>query len=106
VSNSTGFWKCPGFLNGALKRLIDPDPLLRTRIAEYVTKGEFGLASGAEPAGGKYRRIWFCEDVGSAEIAFEADVYLLTKALAENLKSSGATPLPAPEPAQPATPLE
>jgi hypothetical protein len=93
------------FLNGTLTRLIDPDPLLRTRIAEYVTKGEFGLASGAEPDG-KYRRIWFREDVGSAEIAFEADVYLLTKSLAEKLKSTEITPVPpsGPEPAPPEKP--
>jgi Protein of unknown function (DUF499) len=64
------------FLNGTLTRLIDPDPVLRARIAEFVSAGEFGLASGAEP-GGKYRRVWFREDVGPAEIVFEADVHLL-----------------------------
>ena len=89
-----------GFLNGTLTRLIDPDPLLRTRIAEYVTKGEFGLASGAEP-GGKYRRVWFREDVGPTEIAFEADVYLLTKLLAEKLKSPEVAPVPPPGPERP-----
>jgi len=93
-------------LNGTLTRLIDPDPVLRARIAEFVSAGEFGLASGAEP-GGKYRRVWFREDVGPAEIAFEADVYLLTKALAEKLKSPGSTPVPPPEPEAvgPATPV-
>jgi hypothetical protein len=78
------------FLNGTLTRLIDPDPVLRGRIAEFVSHGEFGLASGAEP-GGKYQRVWFREDVGPAEIAFEADVYLLTKAVAEKLKSPEIT---------------
>ena len=93
------------FLNSTLTRLIDPDPVLRTRIAEFVSAGEFGIASGAEP-GGKYGRVWFREDVGPAEIAFEADVYLLTKSLAEKLKSPEGAPVPPsePEPALPETP--
>jgi hypothetical protein len=105
----SGAWPLPSlrqcFLNGTLTRLIDPDPVLRGRIAEFVSYGEFGLASDAEP-GGKYRRVWFREDVGSAEIAFEGDVYLLTKSLAENLKSPEYTPVPpsGPEPAPPETP--
>ena len=55
---------------------------------------------------GQYRRDWFREDVGSAEIAFEADVYLLTKSLAEKLKSTEITPVPpsGPEPTPPETP--
>ena len=36
--------------------------MLRARVAEFVAAGDFGLASGAEPAGG-YRRIWFREDI-------------------------------------------
>jgi hypothetical protein len=91
------------FLNGTLTRLIDPDPVLRQRIGEFVSRGEFGLASGAEP-GGKYRRVWYDEDVGPAEIAFEADVYLLTKVLAEKLKSPHITPVPPSEPEPPETP--
>jgi hypothetical protein len=93
------------FLNGTLTRLIDPDPVLRTRIAEFVSAGEFGLASGAEPDG-KYRRVWFREDVGPAEIAFEADVYLLTKAPAGKLKSPETIPISPsePEPVPPTTP--
>jgi choline dehydrogenase-like flavoprotein len=92
-------------LNGTLTRLIDPDTVLRARIAEFVSAGEFGLASGAEPEG-KYRRIWFREDVSPTEITFEADVYLLTKALAEKLKSPEASPVtpPTPEPAVPQKP--
>jgi hypothetical protein len=93
------------FLNGTLTRLIDPDPVLRVRIAEFVLTGEFGLASGAEPSG-RYRRVWFRENVSPTEIAFEADVYLLTKTLAEKLKSPEINPVPPsePEPAPPETP--
>jgi hypothetical protein len=88
------------FLNGTLTRLLDPDPVLRARIAEFVVNGEFGLGSGAEPDG-KYRRVWFREDVAAAEVAFEPDVYLLTKSLAEKLKSPEIKPAPPPEPEPP-----
>ena len=93
------------FMNGTLTRLIDPDPVLRACVAEFVSNGEFGLASGAEPSG-RYQRLWFREDVGPAEIAFEADVYLLAKSLAERLKSPEIIPVPPsePEPASPETP--
>ncbi len=76
--------------------------LLRVRRAEFVAAGEFGLASGAEPDS-RYRRVWFREDVSPTEITFEADVCLLTKALAEKLKSSEATLVTAPKP-EPAVP--
>ena len=92
------------FLNGTLTRLLDPDRVLRARIAEFVTAGDFGLASGAEPAGG-YRRIWFSEEINSAEIVFEADVYLLTKAVAAKLKSPEITPTPGPDPTPPQNPV-
>jgi hypothetical protein len=39
------------FLNGALTRLLDPDTVLRNEIAEFVGKGDFGLASGQKPDG-------------------------------------------------------
>jgi hypothetical protein len=105
----SGAWPLGGlrqsFLNGTLTRLLDPDRVLRARIAEFVAAGDFGLASGAEPAG-VYRRIWFREDIEPVEITFEADVYLLTKALAEKLKSPEVTPVPPPipEPTPPDTP--
>jgi hypothetical protein len=44
------------FLNCTLTRLLDPDRVLRARVAELVALGDFGLASRAESAGG-YRRI-------------------------------------------------
>jgi len=46
------------FLDGSLDRLVDPDLYLRQWIPEFVTNGEFGLASGGDPATG-YSRIWF-----------------------------------------------
>ena len=74
------------FLNGTLTRLLDLDRVLRTRIIEFVAAGEFGLASGSDLTGG-YRRVWFGEDIDPVEIAFEAGVYLLAKAVAAKLKS-------------------
>jgi hypothetical protein len=103
------------FLNGSLTRLVDPDSVLRAKLAEFVGNGEFGLASGRR-ADGSYERVWFPgEAVASDEVAFEAGVFLLQKAKAEALRTepepgppepvpvpgSGpvTTPSPGPEPA-------
>ena len=48
------------FLNGALTRLIDPDAIIRRQIVEFVSKGEFGLASDAKNDG-SYGRLWYAE---------------------------------------------
>jgi predicted RecA/RadA family phage recombinase len=84
------------FLNGSLTRLVDPDAVLKSKVVEFVDRGDFGLASGQKPAGG-YERVWFRELVAPDEIAFEAGVFLLRKATAEALKS-GLVPVPTPEP--------
>ncbi len=86
------------FLNGSLTRLVDPDTVLRSKILDFVARGEFGLASGKRADGG-YLRVWFSETIGSEEVAFESDVYLLLKAKAEALRAP-AQPEPAPEPEQ------
>ena len=74
------------FLDGSLTRLLDPDATLRTKIVEFVKKGEFGLASGMEPDG-TYRRVWFRETVSPDEVTFDPDVFLLRKRVAEALKT-------------------
>ena len=74
------------FLNGALTRLMDPDAVLRRRIVEFVDAGDFGLASG-DKGEGKYGRFWYAEPVGAEEVAFESEVFLLTKAKAEQLRA-------------------
>ena len=105
-----GAWPLKGlrqsFLDGSLTRLVDPDAALRRKIAEFVHGGDFGLASGALDGGG-YERSWFAEPVAPEEVAFEASVFLLTRARAEELRATpppGETkqPLPAaqPEPGQ------
>ena len=78
------------FLDGALDRLLNPDEYLRYRIPEFVARGEFGLASGREPATG-FTRVWFSEPLSADEIAFDSDVYLLTKTRAKALKMSSET---------------
>ena len=93
------------FLNGSLTRLLDPDMILRGKIVEFVTRGDFGLASGQKPDGG-YERVLFNEFIDSAEIAFEPGVFLLLKAKAMPLKATpepvtsggGPEPTPTPEP--------
>ena len=82
------------FLNGSLTRLIDPDTVLRNKVAEFVAQGEFGLGSGRKPDS-TYERMWFRELVAPDEVAFEAAVFLLRKATAEALKS-GVPPQPPP----------
>ncbi|MBN1106452.1 MAG: hypothetical protein JXL84_23820 [Deltaproteobacteria bacterium] len=83
------------------------------KIVEFVAKGEFGLASGQTPEG-RYQRIWFEQTVGSDEITFEPNVFLLTKAKAKELTSVAkvagekpAQPEPQPEPEpEPEIPVE
>lgn len=100
---NAGAWPLTGlrqsFLDGSLTRLVDPDAALRRKIVEFVESGDFGLASGAVDGG--YERLWFAEPVGTEEVAFEASVFLLTKAKAEELRAMRqqiAQPEPAAEP--------
>jgi len=94
------------FLNGSLTRLLDPDTTLRSRIVEFVRKGDFGLAYGQKPDGG-YERVLFEESIDPADVAFESGVFLLLKNKAKALKTTpepvpgggaGPTPIPEPEP--------
>ncbi|RMH36427.1 MAG: ATP-binding protein [Nitrospirae bacterium] len=73
------------FVNGSLTRLLDPDTTLRSKIAEFVARGDFGLASGQRPDG-TYERVWFEEPLSRDEIAFEPDVFLLKASLARALR--------------------
>lgn len=96
---SSGAWPLSSlrqsFLNGSLTRLLDPDSTLRSKIVEFVARGDFGLASGQGPSGA-YERVWFQEQIGSDEVSFETGVFLLTKSRAQVLKA-GAPPQKGPE---------
>ena len=108
----TGAWPLislrQSFLSGALTRLIDPDAVLLRRIVEFVAAGDFGLASG-DKGDGQYQRVWYEEQAGD-EVAFADDVFLLTKARAEQLrapvKESEPPDPPVPPPPPPEDPLE
>jgi hypothetical protein len=78
------------FLNGALTRLLDPDGVLKTKLVEFVGRGDFGLGSGAKP-NGTYERLWYREIVPADEVVFEPGVVLLKKARAEELKNKPVT---------------
>ena len=106
----TGAWSLLGlrqsFLDGSLTRLVDPDAILKGKIVEFVSRGDFGLASGKK-ADGTYERVWFDEVVSQDEVAFEADVFLLRKVTAQALKTGaalGPVTVPPPGPGPESTP--
>src|SRR5439155_953088 len=100
----SGAWPLAGlrqsFLNGSLTRLLDPDTELRKKIVEFVSHGEFGLASG-HAADGSYQRIWFNEILAPEEVTFDADMFLLQKERAKALKSAPKPPTSPVEPPMP-----
>ena len=73
------------FLNGSLTRLVDPDAILKVKIVEFVSRGDFGLASSRN-LDGSYERVWFEELVAPDEVSFDAGVFLLRKDSAKALK--------------------
>jgi hypothetical protein len=79
---------------------VDPDSILRAKIVEFVSKGDFGLASGRNPDG-SCERVWFEELVAPDEVAFDAGVFLLRKDYAKILKKGApvhSVPEPTPQP--------
>lgn len=101
----TGAWPLASlrqsFLNGSLTRLVDPDAILKSKIVEFVTRGDFGLASGKK-TDGAYERLWFQEMMAPDEVAFDAGVFLLRKSTAEALRAGKpAIPTPSSEPQPP-----
>jgi len=98
------------FLNGSLTRLLDPDTILRSKIVEFVSRGDFGLASGRRADGG-YDRVLFKEFTDPADVTFESGVFLLLKAKAigfkapsEPVSSGSIEPDSTPEPVPPPEP--
>jgi hypothetical protein len=90
------------FLNGSLTRLVDPDATLKAKIVDFVSRGDFGLASGQRPDG-SYERMWFDELVAEDEVAFDSGVFLLSKDAAKALKA-GAPREPTPKQSTPPAP--
>ncbi|GIW40409.1 MAG: hypothetical protein KatS3mg076_0986 [Candidatus Binatia bacterium] len=71
------------FLDGSLTRLVDPEDVLRRKIAEFVRRGDFGLASEGQGE----LRVWFREEIAPEEVVFEPGVYLWTGKKAAKWKS-------------------
>lgn len=96
----SGAWPLAGlrqsFLSGALTRLLDTDEVLKTKIPEFVRKREFGLASMVKDDG-RYERLWYGDLVAGEEVAFENDVYLLTRQKAEAAQRQEEAPPPTPD---------
>ena len=90
------------FLTGALTRLVDPDAVLRDQVVAFVSRGDFGFASG-RTQDGEFQRLWYAEPLGAAEVSFDADVFLLTKAKAEALKERPPDPIPSQTGTSPGT---
>jgi hypothetical protein len=103
----TGAWPLKGcrqsFLDGSLTRLLDPEDVLRRQIPSFVDKAEFGLASGPKPDGG-FEHVWWKESVGSEEVVFDDNTFLLTSVRAAALKA-GPPAKVEPVPAEEAPPL-
>ena len=101
----TGAWPLTSlrqsFLDGSLTRLIDPETVLRQQIAKFVASGDFGLASGARSVDG-YVRVWYSESVGTEEVTFDSDVFLLTRAKAKEVSAQPEDPEPTPPDPDPA----
>jgi hypothetical protein len=97
------------FLNGSLTRLVDPDNVLRAKIAEFVGRGDFGLAS-VQRADGSFERVWFDELLPIDEVTFDAGVFLVRKTTASRLKQGQvavppAAPVAGVEPPSQAEPI-
>ena len=78
-----------------MTRLLDPDGTLKAKICEFVARGDFGLAGGAR-SDGTYNSTWFSESIDPAEVAFDSDVFLLTKDKAKSLKAKPTAPVTSP----------
>jgi len=81
------------FLNGSLTRLLDADSAIRGKVVQFVSNGDFGLASGRRADGG-YERVWFGELISPDEVTFEPNVFLLRKAKAKSAKIGPEKPGP------------
>lgn len=97
------------FLNGSLTRLLDPDVTLRTKIAQFVENGDFGLGTGKK-SDGAYERFWFKEVMPYDEVSFDNGVFLVARSRAEAVKAGAgaaattSTTEAQPEPPRPVTP--
>ncbi len=88
------------FLSGGMERLLDVDSYLKSKIPDFVRRGDFGFASGAQ-ADGTYQRVWFNEELSPDEVTFDAGVFLLTKVRAKALTKATVAEASEPKATEP-----
>ncbi len=66
------------FLDGSLTRLADPDTVLKSKIHDFVYKGDAGLISKSHADSSGFH-LWFKEDLDPSEIMFVSEVCLVMK---------------------------
>mgnify|MGYP007068785280 FL=1 len=64
------------FLDGSLTRLVDPDAVLKSKIHDFVYKGDAGLISRSNADSSGFH-LWFKEDLDPSEIMFVSEVCLV-----------------------------
>lgn len=64
------------FLDGSLTRLADPDAVLKSKIHDFVYKGDAGLMSASNADGSSYH-LWFKEELDPSEIMFVSEMSLV-----------------------------
>lgn len=100
VFRQSGAWPLDGlrksFMDGSLTRLINPDHVLRHKIQELVTRGDFGLGAVAK-ADGQYDILWYKQDVDLDDIVFEPAVFLLKRDTAAALRKKAEEQHHAPD---------
>lgn len=92
------------FLDGSLTRLADPDAVLKSKIHDFVYKGDAGLISSSSADGSGYH-LWFKEDIDPSEIMFVSEVSLVMAKKVDLYKPKDE-PGPQPDPGGGVTPPE
>jgi len=92
------------FLDGSLTRLADPDAVLKSKIHDFVYKGDAGLISTSSADGSGYH-LWFKEDIDPSEIMFVSEVSLVLAKKVELYKPK-EEPSPQPDAGKGVTPPE
>lgn len=92
------------FLDGSLTRLADPDAVLKSKIHDFVYKGDAGLISSSSAVGSGYH-LWFKEDIDPSEIMFVSEVSLVMAKKVDLYKPKDE-PGPQPDPDDGVTPPE
>jgi hypothetical protein len=72
---------------------LDPDATLKSKIVEFVARGDFGIGQPRDRWG--YDRMWFQDLIAPDEVGFDPGVFLLKRLLPKGSKPAPAV-LPRP----------